>query len=102
MKLISYVEDVRLLSIQGAPMQDETGKPASLSQRQFILLRIADAVFTQGKNGMDAVFFAVAAKKEIDAQTDDAVVARSGWLIEDDRAAALLASTKNPTGSYNP
>jgi hypothetical protein len=100
MKRIDYVEDITLTTIHDVPIV-QNGKPATMSQYDFMIGRLTDAKLTAPREGLEAIEFKHEVKKELNAQKDTAK-ARGGWDVEDDRAKALRETILHPTGGYNP
>jgi len=97
----------------GEPLLDEKEQPikrqASLEQRELFLQRMDDPQLVQGKEPRAAAKFSNALYDAIEAQTNELVETRGGWVFEDDHADAICRvvrkgpapTQQNPTGGYN-
>jgi len=125
MKFIPFVPKILLTDTQRKPAMesvfgedgkvvlDEKGAPtrrrASVTQREFFLQRMDDQQLIQGKEPRAAAKFCNKLFDAIEAQSDELVESRGGWVFEDDHADALCrvvrkgpsASQMNPNGGYN-
>jgi len=124
MKLIPFVPKILLTDTQrkpamdavlddeGKPTRDENGRwatrRATLTQREFFLQRMEDQALVQGKEPRAAAKFCNKLYDAIEAQSDELVESRGGWVLEDEHAEAICRvvrkgpspSQQNPTGSY--
>jgi hypothetical protein len=125
MKLIPFVPKVMLTDTRrkpimepvtddlGEPVLDENKKPmrhqASVTQREMFTNRMDDQLLTQGKEPRAASRFSNKLYDAIEAQPDELVEYRGGWIFEDEEADALCRvvrkapspSQSNPQGGYN-
>jgi len=100
MKKFPYIGSVALVSIDGVRKLDAKGEQETWTQLYFLLGRLADPAFAEGKEGLEAVSFAVVARLEL-TQQEDFAKQRGIWLLEDDRADALERAVLKPKQPYN-
>lgn len=100
MQKFSFVEPVQLVSIDGTQRLDAKGVVETWTHLQFLYSRLGDPAFAEGKEGIDAVAFAVVTRLELEQQESFAKK-RGFWLLEDDRALALQRATLLPRVAYN-
>jgi hypothetical protein len=97
----------------GEPMLDDKGQPtkrqASLTQRELFVQRMDDPQLVHGKEPRAAAKFSNALYDAIEAQSEELVESRDGWVFEDEHAEAICRvvrkgpapSPQNPMGGYN-
>lgn len=124
MKLIPFVPKVLITDTQRKPAMeqvfddegkavlDDKGTPmlrrATVTQRELFLQRMSDPQLAPAKEPLQAARFSNKLFDAIDAQSDEVVSARGGWLFEDEHADALCRvlrkgpapSQMNPNGGY--
>lgn len=99
MKQFPFVAAIPASLFDGTPLV-ENGAQKMITHLYFLLSRVKDGAFVGSKQGLDALTFAVTAKLELEAQAKMAEE-RGFWLLEDDRAEALVRATREPKEPYN-
>jgi len=92
---------IEITDINDEPLRDQMGRPlsAEMTFKQFVMQRLVDPAFVDGKKGADGVLVVVEAKTALKKQSFD-----SGAVIEleDDHYDRLLKATNEPqSGPYD-
>jgi len=99
MKTLKIPQDVELKDTLNRPVLAEDGKPVCLNLKTFLLLRMQDPKFAEGKTGLDAAEFALETKHMIESQS---FIAGEKLMLEDEQWRRLKAASLEPTSPYDP
>jgi hypothetical protein len=94
---IPYVPDVVITDLVGEVQLDEDKRPITMGHRKFMLQRMADPKFTQGKEGMEGSFFVQECRQQLLSQDEAEVKTRGYWLVENDQGKAIKEVILHPT-----
>jgi hypothetical protein len=99
MKTIKRIPDVIATSLDGTVLPDDKGNsPVLLTQRAFLLNRLADPRFIEGLEGYEAAELLYSTRKRIEEE----FAKRDGYVVlEDTQYKHILQAVLRPVVPYN-
>ena len=96
MKTLNVPPPVTVTDVFGNEIRTEKGALFIMDLKTFLLGRLVDPIFYEGKNGAEAAMLVLATKLRLDSSTFGETIE-----LEDEQWERFCKAAKTPTGGYD-